>query len=109
VGILATFVVVGNYAQVRSVEDKFDKKINEIEDGFQKNADLTKENIDFMTVLFMAPLLSEKSRKLFLSGQRVDLIQLLQEELPYQEKAKIKKAVDFYFKIKHNIDPEKSE
>jgi hypothetical protein len=36
VGILATFIVVGNYAQVKDIENKFNKRTKELDDEFKK-------------------------------------------------------------------------
>ena len=36
VGVLATFIVVGNYAQVKAIESQSDNRIKEIEDKFKE-------------------------------------------------------------------------
>lgn len=50
VGILATFIVVGNYLQVKDVEKKFDESIKIVEkkldESIKKSEDITKKRLD---------------------------------------------------------------
>lgn len=57
IGILATFVVVGNYAQAKETERKTERKIAEIEDGFnvfKESANETKKEIEISKTEFAA-------------------------------------------------------
>ena len=54
VGILATFIVVSNYAQVQSIKDEFGKKVAKVEDDFNTkiggfNASIEKLETDLNT------------------------------------------------------------
>ena len=42
VGILATFIVVGNYAQVKSIEQDFSQKVGELKHEFSKEEKVLK-------------------------------------------------------------------
>jgi hypothetical protein len=45
VGILATFVVVSNYAQVKDIERKFEKKIEKLDTNFDEKIKETESNL----------------------------------------------------------------
>jgi hypothetical protein len=46
VGILATFVVVSNYAQVKDVKDEFDRQVKDIEGKFEEKIEKLEKNND---------------------------------------------------------------
>ena len=48
VGIIATFVVIGNYAHTKAIEEKFEEKIKELE---VKNAEI-EDNIEFLKLTY---------------------------------------------------------
>jgi len=48
VGILATFIVVSNYAQVKDIERKFDKKIKEVDKRIEKLDENKCDNFDII-------------------------------------------------------------
>ncbi len=50
IGILATFIVIGNYAQVKNLENEFKKTINDIEKKYEQlyRATNTQINLDFI-------------------------------------------------------------
>jgi len=99
VGILATFVVVSNYAQLKDIENKFDKKIKEVQSKIDKNDEVLKETKsmeyrEFKRVTWFAVL----ELALTLIDNNVDISaseNLLRE--------KIKDAKRFYGKNKHDF------
>lgn len=46
IGVLATFIVVGNYAQVKSIEQDFAKKVDELKEDFSEQANDLKLEFD---------------------------------------------------------------
>ena len=98
VGILATFIVVSNYAQVKNLEDKIET--------YRQESEKKVKGIDFATILFTAQVFNKRSQDSFLNSRRDELIQLLRQEFPNEKEAAIESAVNYFYKIEYrtNID-----